>query len=106
MFGSSRLFSVDLIDDSSVGGCKLCSVRKHCSFAFIGSNEPLAGFGEQISIFFPPGITLNVLKFGSYLDREGPILVSLLDNLPKMKEMKPRNRLSYMSFVSCGLWRF
>lgn len=55
--------------------------------------------------FFPLGIILNVLKFGSYLDRERPILVSLLDNLPKMKETKPRNRLSYMSFVSfvaCG----
>lgn len=58
---------------------------------------------------FLQGITLADFcffqpQFGSYLgDREGPVLVSFLDNRPENLEVKPKNKLSFTSFYASAL---
>lgn len=50
-----------------------------------------------IFVFPPP-------QFGSYLGgREGPVLVSFLDNPPENLEVKPKNKLSFTSFYASAL---
>lgn len=103
VFSSPQLFALISVK-TSVGGCKLCLVSGDllCLSRSV-TKWTISGFGEQISVFccfvFSQGITLAVFfaiwqQFGG---REGPGLVSFLDNPLENLEGRPSNKLSYKS---------